>query len=1182
MSFHLYKINELFSNADGTVQFIEMRVGNAFDDESFWSGRQLVASAGGVNHTFTFLSNLPSRPASNTTVLIATQGFANLGLVTPDFIVPAGFLFSGSGSVSFAGVDSVSYSALPSSSTQSLNRNFANLGAALSTSTGTPTNFFGSSATLVAPNRLPTGSVAITGTLLQGQVLSADTSTLADADGLPTTLQYQWLRGGNSIAQATASSYTLVQTDVGQSISLRVSYTDLGGHAESLTSTISATVGGQFFDSPGADTITGSVLGDQIFLGLGNDLVNAGAGNDEVYARGIAFAPGANEGNDTLNGEAGNDTLSAYPGIGNHLLDGGSGEDTLQAGSGADTLLGGSGNDVLTAQNLTGNHRLDGGADNDQLFAGDGSDTLLGGTGTDALYGGAGASSLNGGDGDDTLYGGAGASSLDGGGGNDLLSTVGHNGNNLLQGGAGQDELDAGSGNDSLFGGDDNDVLSSQQQSGNHLLDGGAGSDTLYGGDGNDTLLGGTGNDSIYGGNVSSTLSGGDGNDALSVVGRNGDYRLDGGIGNDTLQGGAGNDTLIGGTGVDRLWGGPGNDTYVITSRSFDLYDGDGADTANVSASFVKLPGNIETVNYTNGALALPYWIDALLDGNAASFSTLVGPAKTLSYTFPTTLPAYDTDPADAQQFQPFNAAQKAFAQQALAYVSTVTGLGFVQTGTAAAANTITFANNAQTGSAGYATFPSDSFTGSDLFLNVNIADNLAPQDGQASALTLIHELGHALGLKHPFGHPDATGHLGESPYLPDAEDNTAASVMSYTSSAAQYHLLYSPLDIAALQYLYGPSPTARSGPDNYVLNAASANFIWDGAGNDSIDASALSQPVTLYLEPGYWGFIGGQQAATITASGQVTVNFGSSIENLLGGSGADHLFGNSIDNQLRGGAGNDTLDGALGTDTALFSGARALYTVTADGSGWIVNGPDGSDSLSNIEFAQFTDQTIALAPVQPAGKQVDLMAYSWKAHTLLDNVSVTGTGVSGLTGGAGSASLANVAGSTLSLSAARTIPDAEAMASSAAVNLQDAIAIMKMIVGLDINGAGRPLSPYQALAADFDGNGSVSLNDAIGVLRHVVGLDAPALAWHFADELDASVPNKTSLSPGTAPAIAADISAASPVHVGLVGYLSGDVDGSYAGAAGAQDLDITQASYFQTLVNAHANLSLAQFGVYS
>ena len=96
-----------------------------------------------------------------------------------------------------------------------------------------------------------------------------------------------------------------------------------------------------------------------------------------------------------------------------------------------------------------------------------------------------------------------------------------------------------------------------------------------------------------------------------------------------------------------------------------------------------------------------------------------------------------------------------------------------------------------------------------------------------------------------------------------------------------------------------------------------------------------------------------------------------------------------------------------------------------------------------------------------------------------------------------------------------------------------------------------------------------------------VVGLTAPEPSWHFLNELDASVAAKATLKPGTAPStITADLSSASPVHVGLVAYLSGDVDGSYAGATGASDLDITEPSYFVSLVANHPGvLSAAQFG---
>jgi len=221
-----------------------------------------------------------------------------------------------------------------------------------------------------------------------------------------------------------------------------------------------------------------------------------------------------------------------------------------------------------------------------------------------------------------------------------------------------------------------------------------------------------------------------------------------------------------------------------------------------------------------------------------------------------------------------------------------------------------------------------------------------------------------------------------------------------------------------------------------------------------------------------------------------------------------------------------------------------------------------------------------ATGAVSSTGKTADLLAYSWKAHTLLDAVSISDGTHSGTTDTSGAASLTAISDSSLTLTASRAVPTAEASATASAVNLQDAIAILKMIVGLDVNGAGKPLSPYQALAADFDGNGAVGLTDAIGVLKHVVGLTAPEPTWHFANEADLSIPAKTTLSPGAAPAITADLSGSSPVHVGLVGYLSGDVDGSYAGAPGAADLDVTQPNYLATLVGNHTELSLAQFGM--
>jgi hypothetical protein len=84
-------------------------------------------------------------------------------------------------------------------------------------------------------NDAPTGAVTVNGARVVGLPLQADTSTVADADGLGT-FNFQWLRDGAAITGATAASYTPTADDAGQAVSVQVSYTDLFGHAESLAS----------------------------------------------------------------------------------------------------------------------------------------------------------------------------------------------------------------------------------------------------------------------------------------------------------------------------------------------------------------------------------------------------------------------------------------------------------------------------------------------------------------------------------------------------------------------------------------------------------------------------------------------------------------------------------------------------------------------------------------------------------------------------------------------------------------------------------------------------------------------------------------------------------------------------------------------------------------------------------
>ena len=89
-------------------------------------------------------------------------------------------------------------------------------------------------------NDAPTGTVTISGTAQENQVLTAS-NTLADADGLGT-ISYQWQRDGVNVAGATGTTYTLGDADVGHTIDVVASYTDGHGTAESVASAATAAV----------------------------------------------------------------------------------------------------------------------------------------------------------------------------------------------------------------------------------------------------------------------------------------------------------------------------------------------------------------------------------------------------------------------------------------------------------------------------------------------------------------------------------------------------------------------------------------------------------------------------------------------------------------------------------------------------------------------------------------------------------------------------------------------------------------------------------------------------------------------------------------------------------------------------------------------------------------------------
>ena len=121
------------------------------------------------------------------------------------------------------------------------------------------------------PNSPATGVPTVTGTAQVGEVLTADTSGIADADGLENaTFSYQWIRNDGStetdIQDATGSIYTLVDADEGQTIKVKVSFTDDAGNEETLTSTATGSVAARPNTSAtGRPTISGPArVGDTL------------------------------------------------------------------------------------------------------------------------------------------------------------------------------------------------------------------------------------------------------------------------------------------------------------------------------------------------------------------------------------------------------------------------------------------------------------------------------------------------------------------------------------------------------------------------------------------------------------------------------------------------------------------------------------------------------------------------------------------------------------------------------------------------------------------------------------------------------------------------------------------------------------------------------------------------------
>jgi Metallo-peptidase family M12 len=316
----------------------------------------------------------------------------------------------------------------------------------------------------------------------------------------------------------------------------------------------------------------------------------------------------------------------------------------------------------------------------------------------------------------------------------------------------------------------------------------------------------------------------------------------------------------------------------------------------------------------------------------------------TITYSFLNMLPADNV--ADSKGFKPMSDEQKAGVLRAFDYLSSLIGVTFEEVANASEAD-INFGTNNQysQGSSAYANVPNGSGDHPVYLMLDNGPGNLntSMATGSYGWQTLIHELGHTLGLKHP-GNYNASGGSVPGPYLPKALDNRAYTLMSYNNPAGTMEVTktttngisykysassvnastYMMYDIAALQFLYGKGTGA--GLDAYQVNTFTAD--WSGMQtlwmpeNGSIDASETDYSNIIDLRQGALSSINVipksitdsfpsslQTAATYMGLNNVGLAFGSQVTTAKGGAATD-VFYTTLDNSvdLYGGNGDDTV----------------------------------------------------------------------------------------------------------------------------------------------------------------------------------------------------------------------------------------------------------------------------------
>ncbi len=392
-----------------------------------------------------------------------------------------------------------------------------------------------------------------------------------------------------------------------------------------------------------------------------------------------------------------------------------------------------------------------------------------------------------------------------------------------------------------------------------------------------------------------------------------------------------------------------------------------------------------------------------------------------LTFSFPDQASDYGSySSGEASSFSSLNNIQKNAAVSAFSMLESYTNLKFIQVNTNEGSAEIRLGES-DLPSTAWAYYPSNSTQGGDVWFDPNSYNN--PLRGTYAWHTVMHEIGHAIGLKH--GH-DTSGYGA----LDGAHDQMSYSIMTYkshtTSSGggysneyygfAQSYMVY---DIAAAQALYGVNWSTQNTDSTYNWSNTTGQMtingqgqgapasnrifstIWDAGGEDTIDLSNYNQGTSGDMSPGaYLSFSPiqkAQVASGIWADGNVYFALSPDnsqkkayIENLITGMGDDFIFGNKSHNEITtkgghdyvhgrgghdqitgnggkdfliGGPGADTLDGGLGGDT-LKGGTGADLFVLKTGSGKDII----KDFVLGVDFIDVPDVGLATLTTSNTG----------------------------------------------------------------------------------------------------------------------------------------------------------------------------------------------------------------------